>query len=136
MEAGIGSRLKYHSGGVRWYFVVGGGFVFCRIGHPFVESKFTPLSIFPRAALDCFLECFSTSSSVWPTTNGLSDAAAPTGSFVDDGPMLVLFRRKSYLMQCYWAKKLSAGAFFRPCCDRNRLNLVYLSVNGRRFIVF
>lgn len=109
---------------------------FCRIGHPFVESKFTPLLIFPRAALDCFLECFSTSSSVWPTTNGLSDAAAPTGSFVDDGPMLVLFRRKSYLMQCYWAKKLSAGAFFRPCCDRNRLNLVYLSVNGRRFIVF
>ncbi len=31
---------------------------FCRIGHPFVESKFTPLSIFPRAALDCFWSAF------------------------------------------------------------------------------
>lgn len=30
---------KYHSAGVRWYFVVGGGFVFCRIGHPFVEQN-------------------------------------------------------------------------------------------------
>ena len=58
-----------------------------------------------------FWSAFRLSSSVWPTTNGLSDAAAPTGSFVDDGPMLVLFRRKSYLMQCYWAKSYRRALF-------------------------